>query len=55
MYVCIYIYRYGSKNGYGSFRGDPDVWNEELSVRVLFRTLFKRRLKYKQKIKQINK
>ena len=33
------IYGYGSKNGYGSFRGDPDVWNEELSASVLIRTL----------------
>ena len=28
------MYGYGSKNGYGSFRGDPDVWNEELSASV---------------------
>jgi hypothetical protein len=33
------IYGYGSKNGYGWFRGDPDVWNEELSASVLIRTL----------------
>ena len=35
--ITIWV-RYGSKNGYGSLRGDPDVWNEELSSRVLFRT-----------------
>ena len=46
------LYSYESKNGYGTLRGDLDVWNEELSVRVLFRTLFKRRLKYKHKNKQ---
>ena len=28
VYACIYIYGYGSKFGYGSARGDPDVWNE---------------------------
>ena len=40
MYVYIYIYIWGwLKNGYGSFRGDPDVWNEELSASVLIRTL----------------
>jgi hypothetical protein len=22
------LYGYGSKKGYGSLRGDPDVWNE---------------------------
>ena len=31
--ICIYIYLIWlclkkSKNGYGSLRGDPDVWNE---------------------------
>ena len=35
--ITIWV-RYGSKNGYGSLRGDPDVWNEELSSRVLSRT-----------------
>ena len=49
------LYSYESKNGYGTLRGDLDVWNEELSVRVLFRTLFKRRLKYRLKNKQIDK
>ena len=24
----MYVYGYGSKNGYGSFHVDPDVWNE---------------------------
>ena len=39
IYTIIYIYGYGPKNGYGSFRGDPDVRNEELSASVLIRTL----------------
>ena len=29
--ICIYIYGYGSKKGYGSLPGDPDVWNEGVS------------------------
>ena len=45
IYIHMYIFGYESKIGYGTLRGDSDVWNEELSVRVLFRTLFKRRLK----------
>ena len=44
---CWFRHGYETKIGYGTLRGDPDVWNEELSFRVLFRTLFKRRLKYK--------
>ena len=49
------IFGYGSKNGYGTLCGDPDIWNEELSVRVLFRTLFKKNFKYKSKRKEIDK
>ena len=27
IHVCVYIYGVASKFGYGSARGDPDVWN----------------------------
>ena len=47
------VYGYEPKIGYGTLRGDPDVWNEELSGRVLFQTLFKRRLRHKHRNKYI--
>ena len=34
----ISIYGYGSKFGYGSARGDPDVWNEQGFVGFMIRT-----------------
>ena len=48
MYVCVYIYihmgsyGYGSKNGYGSFRGDPDVWNERVKYKRFDTDLLRR-------------
>jgi hypothetical protein len=35
-------YAYASKNGYGSFRGDPDVWNEWVTYKRFDPDLLKR-------------
>ena len=36
------VWPYGSKNGYGSFRGDPDVWNERVKYKRFDTDLLRR-------------
>ena len=39
IYICIYMYIYGSNNGYESFLGNPDLWNEWITYQDRIRGL----------------